>query len=380
MYAAAIHHSPRSIHGLARHLLLFVLLMLAAMQATAGSLALAWDPVNDPRVAGYKVHYGTTSGNYTAQMDAGNVTTSTVPNLADGATYYFAVTAYDGSLVQSGFSNEVAGTVPAAPVGAPVANFTASTTTGTAPLAMNFTSTSTGSITTYAWTFGDGTNSTSQNPIKTYSTAGSYTVALTVTGPGGVEHQDRSQLHHRDGGGRHPGAERAVGTRRNRHQQHRVSLTWNASTDNVGVTGYQVFRCDGSTTCTNFDAGRRRSPGRRTPTPASNGGTIYRYAVKASDAAGNISAFSTIVHGDDACRRRHHAAHARRRRSRPPPAARPAINLSWTASDRQRRRHRLPRRTLRRRELHELRADRHVHRDHVQQHRPHRQHHLSLSR
>ena len=159
MYAAAIQHSPRSIHGLARHLLLFVLLMLAAMQATAGSLALAWDPVNDPRVAGYKVHYGTTSGNYTAQMDAGNVTTSTVPNLADGATYYFAVTAYDGSLVQSGFSNEVAGTVPAAPVGAPVANFSASTTTGTAPLAMNFTSTSTGSITTYAWTFGDGTNS-----------------------------------------------------------------------------------------------------------------------------------------------------------------------------------------------------------------------------
>ena len=220
MYAAAIHHSPRSIHGLARHLLLFVLLMLAAMQATAGSLALAWDPVNDPRVAGYKVHYGTSSGNYTAQMDAGNVTTSTVPNLVDGATYYFAVTAYDGSLVQSGFSNEVAGTVPAAPVGAPVANFSASTTSGTAPLAMNFTSTSTGSINTYAWTFGDGTSSTAQNPAKTYTTAGSYTVALTVTGTGGSNTKTVPNYITVTARGRHPGAERAVGPHRNRHQQH----------------------------------------------------------------------------------------------------------------------------------------------------------------
>ena len=252
MYAAAIHHSPRSIHGLARHLLLFVLLMLAAMQTTAGSLALAWDPVNDPRVAGYKVHYGTSSGNYTAQMEAGNVTTSTVPNLVDGATYYFAVTAYDGSLVQSGFSNEVAGTVPAAPGGAPVANFSASTTTGTAPLAMNFTSTSTGSITTYAWTFGDGTNSTSQNPIKTYSAAGSYAVALTVTGPGGSNTKTVPNYITVTAPADTQAPSVPSGLTGTATSSTRVSLTWNASTDNVGVTGYQVFRCDGSTTCTNL--------------------------------------------------------------------------------------------------------------------------------
>ena len=33
----------------------------------------------------------------------------------------------------------------------------------------------------YAWDFGDGTTSTSASPSKTYATAGTYTVTLTVT-------------------------------------------------------------------------------------------------------------------------------------------------------------------------------------------------------
>ena len=184
-------------------------------------------------------------------MDTGNVTTSTVPNLVDGATYYFAVTAYDGSLVQSGFSNEVAGTVPAAPVGAPVANFSASTTSGTAPLAMNFTSTSTGSITTYAWTFGDGTSSTAQNPAKTYTTAGSYTVALTVTGTGGSNTKTVPNYITVTAPVDTQAPSVPSGLTGTATSSTSVSLRWNASTDNVGVTGYRVFRCEGST-CTNF--------------------------------------------------------------------------------------------------------------------------------
>jgi PKD repeat protein len=50
---------------------------------------------------------------------------------------------------------------------------------------VNFTSASTGSITAYSWTFGDGGTSTAQNPSHVYASAGTYTVALTVTGPGG---------------------------------------------------------------------------------------------------------------------------------------------------------------------------------------------------
>src|SRR6185436_5085917 len=66
----------------------------------------------------------------------------------------------------------------------PVASFSGSPTSGTQPLAVNFTDSST-NATSWAWTFGDGGTSTAQNPSHTYVAAGSYTVALTATGPGG---------------------------------------------------------------------------------------------------------------------------------------------------------------------------------------------------
>ena len=51
---------------------------------------------------------------------------------------------------------------------------------------------SSGTITSYAWTFGDGGTSTAQSPSYVYSSAGTYTVSLTVTGPGGSNTQTRS--------------------------------------------------------------------------------------------------------------------------------------------------------------------------------------------
>ncbi len=66
--------------------------------------------------------------------------------------------------------------------GGPVADFTASPTSGVAPLTVSFTSLSTGA-TNYSWDFGDGHTSTATNPPNTYAAAGSYTVRLTVIGP-----------------------------------------------------------------------------------------------------------------------------------------------------------------------------------------------------
>ena len=70
---------------------------------------------------------------------------------------------------------------------APVANFTANQTTGYAPLSVEFADASTGTIASYAWDFeNDGTvDSTEQNPVHTYATAGNYTVNLTVANAGG---------------------------------------------------------------------------------------------------------------------------------------------------------------------------------------------------
>ena len=74
-----------------------------------------------------------------------------------------------------------------------------------------------------------------------------------------------------------------------------INLTWTASTDNIGVTGYNVERCQGAgcsptvqvytpTTNSQNDTGRTAS-------------TTYGYRVKAHDAAGNPSGYSSTVYG-----------------------------------------------------------------------------------
>ena len=78
----------------------------------------------------------------------------------------------------------------------PTADFTASPTSGTGPLTVDFTDTSANAPSTWAWDFGDGATSTAQNPTHTYTTAGSYAVSLTVANTGGTNTRVRSDLVH----------------------------------------------------------------------------------------------------------------------------------------------------------------------------------------
>ncbi len=67
---------------------------------------------------------------------------------------------------------------------APVAAFTRSPASGVAPLAVFFdaaeTADSDGTITSYAWDFGDGAVSAGATATHTFTTAGTYSVTLTV--------------------------------------------------------------------------------------------------------------------------------------------------------------------------------------------------------
>ena len=69
----------------------------------------------------------------------------------------------------------------------PVASFLVTPSAGSAPLAVTFTDTSTGAITNWFWSFGDGTttNTVSTNVVHPYTVAGTNTVTLIVTGPSG---------------------------------------------------------------------------------------------------------------------------------------------------------------------------------------------------
>ena len=70
--------------------------------------------------------------------------------------------------------------------GPPNAAFTATPTTGAAPLAVQFTDTTFGTVTSRVWNFGDGSpTSTAANPSHTYTAVGQYTASLTVSNANG---------------------------------------------------------------------------------------------------------------------------------------------------------------------------------------------------
>jgi peptidoglycan/xylan/chitin deacetylase (PgdA/CDA1 family) len=105
-----------------------------------------------------------------------------------------------------------------------------------------------------------------------------------------------------------------------------INLSWTASTDNVGVTRYQVERCRG-TGCSNF-ATLTTVTGTTYNNTGLSAGTSYSYQVRATDAAGNLSTYSNT-------------ASATTKDTTPPTApsnlaatavSASQINLSWTAS------------------------------------------------
>ncbi|MCG3156248.1 MAG: hypothetical protein DKINENOH_02871 [bacterium] len=80
----------------------------------------------------------------------------------------------------------------------PTVNFTASTTSGNAPLTVNFIDQSTGSPSVWRWEFGDDSTSTLQNPSHQYTVAGDYTVTLTVTSSCGATTKSQTNFIHVD--------------------------------------------------------------------------------------------------------------------------------------------------------------------------------------
>ncbi|AKJ39676.1 DUF3344 domain-containing protein [Methanosarcina barkeri] len=75
----------------------------------------------------------------------------------------------------------------------PVAAFSASSTSGKAPLKVTFTDKSTGTPTKWKWNFGDGKTSAKQNPVHKYYKAGKYTVTLTVSNAAGINKVTKSK-------------------------------------------------------------------------------------------------------------------------------------------------------------------------------------------
>jgi PKD repeat protein len=102
--------------------------------------------------------------------------------------YTVTLTVTDDDGATDSASTQIQVTSAPIPNQAPTASFTASPTSGDAPLTVDFdgspSSDPDGAIASYGWDFGDGASSSGVNSSHTYNTFGNYTVTLTVTDNG----------------------------------------------------------------------------------------------------------------------------------------------------------------------------------------------------
>src|SRR5213079_1747821 len=76
-----------------------------------------------------------------------------------------------------------------------------------------------------------------------------------------------------------------------------INLSWTASTDTVGVTGYRVERCAGAG-CASFAQVAALTGTPPVPSAGDSGlspATSYSYRVRATDLAGNLSGYSNVA-------------------------------------------------------------------------------------
>ena len=78
--------------------------------------------------------------------------------------------------------------------GALLASFSQDRTDGPPGMVVQFTDTSSGVATSHEWDFGAAGTSSEQNPRVTFPTLGTYTVSLTVSGPGGSSTLQKDDL------------------------------------------------------------------------------------------------------------------------------------------------------------------------------------------
>ena len=257
---------------------------LRSTGATAHQIDLAWDPAEDDvGVSAYRVYRDglplqTIDGSLTAYADG---------TAAEGTTYAYTVTALDAVGHESSASSPVrASTTDSTKPTAPT-NVVATAVSGENKVVVTWTAATDsvgvdryrvyragqvdpiGSVTDSVLTYND----------TSVASATSYTYRVTALDAAGNESDPSSPATVTSADTtppQPPASATAVGV-----SDTRVDLTWPAGTDNVGVTGYQVFR--GTDQIASLGAVLSYSD---TAAPAD---TTSSYTVRAVDGAGNVS-------------------------------------------------------------------------------------------
>ena len=178
--SAQLLTSGNSVHGLidAECTLQFVTSVSTCVTASFSSSVLS----GTAPLSGAFSNASTNATSYSWSFGDGTTSTDSSP------THTFtAAGSYEVTLEASNaWKNRLARTTITVAAPAPVASFSASKSSGRAPLSVSFSSKSS-NITSYLWSFGDGSaGSNEASPTHTFKKAGTFTVTLTATGPGGT--------------------------------------------------------------------------------------------------------------------------------------------------------------------------------------------------
>jgi chitodextrinase len=254
---------------------------LAIASTTASTANLTWGASTDSGgsgLSGYKIFRCLGTCTPTTQVGSATSTSFTDTGLTASTSYTYAVAAYDLVGNTSPNSNNALATTATAPVPT-ISSFVATPSSIIAGQSTTL-SWSTANATSLSISPGVGTVTGSSSTVV--SPVGNQTYILTATNSfGSTTAQATVTVTFDTTAPTVPTNLSAVAA-----SSTQVNLSWNASTDNVGVQGYQIFRNGaqvGTTGALTYsDTGLSAA-------------TTYSYAVAAFDAAGNVSAASTTA-------------------------------------------------------------------------------------
>ncbi|HEU5180393.1 MAG TPA: fibronectin type III domain-containing protein [Candidatus Polarisedimenticolia bacterium] len=266
--------------------IVLVALFFAVSPLWAGSATLSWDPVADPDLAGYRVYWGTSPGNYPNNADAGNATTYTIPSLTDCTVYYFAVKAYDqaGNL-SAAFSNELSGM--AKPTVTAVAPNSAMQNASGVSLTLTGTNFRTGATVSFS-----GTGITVNSSNVASCTSATINISIAASAPTGARDVvfRNSDLSTGTGTGLFTvnladlTAPTFSAVASSGVTTTGATITW---TTNEASTTQVAYRVQGGGSFTSTTVNSSLVTSHSVTLSGLTGGTIYEYHVVSTDAAGN---------------------------------------------------------------------------------------------
>jgi YD repeat-containing protein len=276
---------------------------LAGTPNATPAVVLTWNPSTDPDPSagfgGYRI-----SRNGTALPDLpGTGTTFTDTGVVGSTTYTYSVAAYDNSGHVSAASNVISVTTPAVvDTSRPTTpgSFAASAQSSTAVRLTWTAATDNVGVTAYVIDRCTGVSCSNYAPLTTWTSGPLQfdNTGLSASTTYGYRIVARDAALNTSATAATavvttladttkptvPGSPTATAS-----GATSIHLTWTASTDNVGVVGYLIERCSGSGCSTFTTINGAPITALLFDDTGLTGGTLYRYKIKARDAAGNLS-------------------------------------------------------------------------------------------